>query len=112
MAKYCKCMIDIGKEDILTVLSNLGRQYFRAFEAHEVLGTSRDYNIDCGENDVRAIRLLDDMPNFIAFTCRYDQDLQRTENKIAQFAKENAYQLLDYNEFYREVIRPRYNTAT
>jgi hypothetical protein len=69
-------------EDVINLISRIAIEHFRAREAYPL--ESGEWNIDAGENDVRAIHR--DNNGIIRFFCRYESDIQPTEKKINDFA--------------------------
>lgn len=59
---------------------------FRAQNPSPLMGGM--WNIDAGENDVRAIHRDDNA--IIRFFCRSERDLPRMEQKIIEFVSENG----------------------
>lgn len=84
MSTYCKTVILIDDEaDVHTLLTKFAVECFNAREAIQL--DSRQFNVDGGLNDVRAVVKYDSQ--FIAFCCRYQHDVQRIEKRIQNFAR-------------------------
>lgn len=80
---YCTIALQAKQADKATdLISSIAIEHFRARVAHQLDGGS--WNIDGGENDVRAIQSEDG--SIIKFFCRYEADIRRTEAKIDDFA--------------------------
>ncbi len=90
MSTYCKTAISISDDvDSQTLLTKLAIECFGAREAVPV--DSRQYVIDAGMNDVRAV--VNEEKSLIAFCCRYKNDVPKTEEKIQRFAQAHGVQL-------------------
>lgn len=84
---HCQNALKVQKlEDTERVIASIAVEHFRARNAYPLDGDM--WNIDAGENDVRAIHRDDN--GIIRFFCRYKEDLPRTEAKIAAFASEHG----------------------
>jgi len=80
---YCSTALKADHAgDAINLISLIATERFRAKEAYSL--ESGRWNIDAGENDVRAIYRNDD--GLIKFFCRYESDIQPTEAKINNFA--------------------------
>lgn len=86
---YCKSSLQTEPENAEAIIIKFAVDKFRAENAYPLTGGM--WNIDAGENDVRAI--YRDNNGIIKFFCRSKQDLPRIEKKIAEFAseKDGAY---------------------
>jgi hypothetical protein len=97
---YCSTALKAKHADeTIDLISRIAKEHFRTREAYPLESDGR-WNIDAGENDVRAI--CDEDGDTIKFFCRYQSDIQRTEAKINDFASKysdackaipNTYQL-------------------
>ncbi|GAA0852409.1 hypothetical protein [Aliiglaciecola litoralis] len=78
------------------ILSMFAKEQCNANQAHPL--DERQFNIDGGLNDVRAIQ--QDDARIYGFFCRYDIDVSRTEAKIHAFARDHAFEckLVDIEE--------------
>ncbi len=81
---YCPTAIIANTPSLSTkLIKMIAIEHFRARDAY--LLDNDSWNIDAGENDVRAINRNDD--GIIQFFCRYAEDIKRTESKIIRFAE-------------------------
>jgi hypothetical protein len=84
---YCNAALKAERpEETEGIIFKIAIDEFRAQNAYPL--TSGMWNIDAGENDVRAIR--DTNSSIIRFFCRNEEDLARTEAKINNFASRNS----------------------
>lgn len=75
---YCPTALVADDPNQATALiKSIAIEHFRARDAY--LLDNDSWNIDAGENDVRAINRNDE--GVIQFFCRYAEDIQRTESK-------------------------------
>ena len=82
----CKHALKVERlEDTSKIITQVAVEHFRAQDAY--LLTDGMWNIDAGENDVRAIHR--DNNGIIKFFCRYEHDIPRTDDKIADFASKH-----------------------
>ncbi len=92
MSVYCKVALLLSdKVDSHNLLSQFAVETFGAREAVRI--DERQFGIDNGMNDVRAV--LKEDKNLITFCCRYEKDLQRTEDKIHHFAQLYDLQIVE-----------------
>ena len=85
---YCSTALAAKQADkVIDLISLIAVEHFRARDAYPLESDGR-WNIDGGENDVRAIQSEDS--NIIKFFCRYETDIKRTEAKIDYFAKNHS----------------------
>lgn len=83
---YCGSALKIkAPASASEVLSAFAKEQCNASQAHSLDG--RQFNIDAGLNDLRAIQ--QDNPDIFGFFCRYQNDVNRTEVKIHAFAKDH-----------------------
>lgn len=84
---YCHTVLKANApENVESLIVTIAVEHFRARDAYRLTGGM--WNIDAGENDVRAIQLNDD--GIIRFFCRNQQYAERIEAKIADFANKHA----------------------
>jgi hypothetical protein len=84
---YCSTALKAKHADeTIVLISRIAKEHFRARDAYRLESDGR-WNIDAGENDVRAI--CDEDGDIIKFFCRYKHDVERTEAKIADFASKH-----------------------
>ena len=84
---YCDSALKIEKTATPSeVLSEFAKEQFNANQAHPIDG--RKFNIDAGMNDLRAIQQV--KPDTYGVFCRYANDVQKTQSKILDFAKEHS----------------------
>jgi hypothetical protein len=86
---YCSSAIKLNKTSewkIDEALNTLARDSFQAEAAHHI--NDNQYNIDAGLNDVRAI--VDAEERLLCFICRYEKDIPKTTDTLAQFVFANA----------------------
>lgn len=76
----------ISSENTHAVIARFAKEQFRANDAYEL--TSGMWNIDSGENDVRAITKTDS--NIVQFCCRDEFALKMTVQKIKRFYAEHS----------------------
>ncbi|WP_419227289.1 hypothetical protein [Alteromonas sp. OM2203] len=83
---HCQHALKVQRPDEANkIIAQIAVEYFRAQDAYPL--TDGMWNIDGGENNVRAIHR--DNNGIIKFFCRYEGDLPRTEAKIADFASKH-----------------------
>lgn len=83
---YCNAALKTEPEDAEAIIARFAIDNFRAQAAYPL--TSGMWNIDAGENDVRAVH--HDNNGIIRFFCRYQHDVQFTEAKISDFASKHS----------------------
>lgn len=84
MTVYCDCVWKVGADmDAHTLLTQFAQEHFNAQEAVPI--DAYQYGIDHGLNDVRAV--VKHEQQWIAFCCRYQQDVNATETKVLAFAQ-------------------------
>lgn len=84
MTFYCNTMLKITEvADVQQLLSAFTREKFRGGRAAYAL-PSGGYNIDGGENDIRAY--FDESQLVIRFLARYQKDIDKYDNKLREFA--------------------------
>lgn len=84
---YCSSALVANDPDLShKLIAKVATECFRARDAY--LLDNDSWNIDAGENDVRAINRNPD--GVIQFFCRYADDIKRTETKIENFAREHG----------------------
>jgi hypothetical protein len=81
---YCESALKIeGTANPSEILSAFAKEHCSANQAHPLDG--RQFNIDAGLNDLRAIQQA--KSDTYGFFCRYANDLQKVQAKIHAFAK-------------------------
>lgn len=84
---YCDLAIKVKENSTLThVVSCLAKEAFSAIEAHKL--TSDMWNIDAGENDIRAV--ISEEDSIIRLFCRYDNSRESAEKKITSFCLKHS----------------------
>jgi hypothetical protein len=84
---YCNLALKIKKSVASSnVLSTFAKEHFNANEAYPL--DKKQFNIDGGLNDLRAIQQME--LDTYGFFCRYEQDIQKTQGKILDFAKKHT----------------------
>lgn len=85
MTYICNTMLKITEDtDVQQLLSVFTREHFIGGRAAYPLPSSCGYNIDAGENDIRAY--VDDEQLIIRFICRYQKDIKKYDDKLREFA--------------------------
>ena len=85
---YCSTALEAKQADkVIDLISLIAVEHFRARDAYPLESDGR-WNIDGGENDVRAIQSEDS--NIIKFFCSYQAEIKRTEAKITDFASNHS----------------------
>ena len=90
---YCSKAIKLNDQcdwPIDEALAEIGKELFKAEAVHHLQGNS--YNIDGGENDVRA--LVEAEERVICLFCRYEKDVDKIEEKLAEFTSRHMEQCL------------------
>ncbi len=91
MSTYCKVAILIDDNvDIQKLLTALAYECYNASRAVKI--DSRQWGIDSGMNNVRAV--IRNENTVIAFCCRYQRDVQMTEDKVQRFSLAHQLQLV------------------
>ena len=85
---YCNSMLKITKvANVQQLLSALTREQFvRGRAAYRL--ASGGFNIDAGENDIRAY--YDEQQQVTRFFCRYQKDINKYEAKLREFAVKHS----------------------
>ncbi|EHR5321339.1 hypothetical protein KUL70_004273 [Vibrio parahaemolyticus] len=92
MSTYCKVAILIDEgTDVQVLLTNFAFECYNASRAVKI--DYRQYGIDGGMNNVRAI--IRNNSEIIEFCCRYQGDVQLTEDKVKRFAHVHDLQLVN-----------------
>ncbi|NMH61006.1 hypothetical protein [Alteromonas ponticola] len=68
------------------IINRIAIDKFRARQAYSL--DSNMWNIDGSLNDVRAV--CNDGNEIVKFFCRYEEDIKRTDAKIAEFARNHS----------------------
>ena len=85
--RYCESVLKIEKTRTPSeALSAFTSEQFNVNQAHSMDG--RQFNTDAELNDIRAIRQV--KPDTDKIFCRYAYDVQKTQSKILDFAKEHS----------------------
>lgn len=98
---YCSnALVANNADQAEKLIAQIAVEHFKARDAY--LLDNNSWNIDAGENDVRAINRNDD--GVIQFFCRYEDDLVRTESKIEDFAHNHCSEcrMIKTNQPYQE----------
>lgn len=83
---YCSTALKaVYPDQAVQLIAKTAIKQFNARDAY--LLDNDSWNIDAGENDVRAINRNSD--GVIQFFCRYANDVQRTEQKIKSFVEQH-----------------------
>jgi hypothetical protein len=91
---YCNTALKIERpEEVTKILSTFAREQCKARSAYPL--TSGQFNIDGGENDLRAVRQNE--PDIVGFFCRYEHDLGKTKTKIQAFANNHPLECKTVN---------------
>ncbi len=92
MSTYCKIAILVNDDaNIQMLLTAFAWEYFNASRAVKI--DNHRWGIDNGMNNVRAVIRNDG--TIIAFCCRYQRDVQMTEDKVQRFSQAHDLQLVD-----------------
>jgi hypothetical protein len=84
---YCSnALIAYAEQEVFNTVSLLVKEQFKAREAHRL--DRSQFNIDAGANDARAI--VDLEKRQIKVFCRYQNDIKRTDLKIAEFVEHHS----------------------
>lgn len=81
---YCSTAIQtVFPDETENTIVTLAKEIYHAETAHPL--TNGMWNIDGGENDVRAI--CRDENGLVKFFCRYEEEVTRTERKVEAFVE-------------------------